>query len=372
MRVHGFVAPLADQGPTRGPQHVFVNRRIVRDKTIAHAILDAYSVGHDQGAQPRGAPVHRDAARPRRRERAPDQGRGAVPRAVARPRGRAPGVGRRARRGPRCRSCRCSRRSASAAARRRSPAPASRPAGVLAGWLARVARAPGCDGRATRRGTAHSSAGGAGVARRRRDITGIGARCGRLTPLGQFRDTFILAVDDEGIVIIDQHVAHERVLFERIMRAAHRRRAREPAAARAAGPRAAPARARRRSLARAADLARFGFDVEEFGGASVRVTAVPALLGAAEDATRALRALAEDLEGLDRGLRASSEALQAHRRDDGLPRRGEGQRPADAREDASTSSTSCARTAYSTVCPHGRPVMLRITRREIEKSFERI
>ena len=37
-----------------------------------------------------------------------------------------------------------------------------------------------------------------------------------MIPLGQFRDTFIVAVDDEGIAIIDQHVAHERVLFERI------------------------------------------------------------------------------------------------------------------------------------------------------------
>ena len=35
-------------------------------------------------------------------------------------------------------------------------------------------------------------------------------------PLGQFRDTFIIAVDEDGIAIIDQHVAHERVLFERI------------------------------------------------------------------------------------------------------------------------------------------------------------
>src|SRR5579862_4458923 len=44
MRVFGYAAALADQGPTRGPQHVFVNRRIVKDRTIAHAIIDAYSV----------------------------------------------------------------------------------------------------------------------------------------------------------------------------------------------------------------------------------------------------------------------------------------------------------------------------------------
>ena len=44
MHDHGFVAALGDQGPARGPQNVFVNRRIVKDRTIAHAIIDAYSV----------------------------------------------------------------------------------------------------------------------------------------------------------------------------------------------------------------------------------------------------------------------------------------------------------------------------------------
>ena len=52
-----------------------------------------------------------------------------------------------------------------------------------------------------------------------------------MIPLGQFRDTFIVAIDDEGICIIDQHVAHERVLFERIMERLTRGTAREPAAA---------------------------------------------------------------------------------------------------------------------------------------------
>ncbi|MCA1563544.1 MAG: DNA mismatch repair endonuclease MutL [Acidobacteria bacterium] len=44
LKVHGYVAALGEQGPVRGAQHVFVNRRIVKDRTIAHAIADAYSV----------------------------------------------------------------------------------------------------------------------------------------------------------------------------------------------------------------------------------------------------------------------------------------------------------------------------------------
>ena len=41
--IKGYVAALAEQGPTRGSQNVFVNRRIVKDRTIAHAIIEAYS-----------------------------------------------------------------------------------------------------------------------------------------------------------------------------------------------------------------------------------------------------------------------------------------------------------------------------------------
>src|SRR5688572_15339643 len=52
LRLHGFIAALAEQGPVRGPQHVFVNRRIVKDRTIAHAILDAYSVATNKERSP--------------------------------------------------------------------------------------------------------------------------------------------------------------------------------------------------------------------------------------------------------------------------------------------------------------------------------
>ena len=44
IRLSGYIAALAEQGPTRGPQNVFINRRIVKDRTIAHAIITAYSV----------------------------------------------------------------------------------------------------------------------------------------------------------------------------------------------------------------------------------------------------------------------------------------------------------------------------------------
>ena len=50
LRLTGYVAALAEQGPTRGPQNVFINRRIVKDRTIAHAIIDAYSPRRSRSA----------------------------------------------------------------------------------------------------------------------------------------------------------------------------------------------------------------------------------------------------------------------------------------------------------------------------------
>src|SRR4029434_1305468 len=48
----GYIAALAEQGPTRGPQNVFINRRIVKDRTIAHAIIDSYSVASIKEPRP--------------------------------------------------------------------------------------------------------------------------------------------------------------------------------------------------------------------------------------------------------------------------------------------------------------------------------
>jgi hypothetical protein len=87
-----------DQGPVRGAQNVFVNRRIVKDRTIAHAISEAYSVATIQERSPRSISFsHRAGAR--RRQRASHEGRGPVSRAVAGARGAAARARRRARTG---------------------------------------------------------------------------------------------------------------------------------------------------------------------------------------------------------------------------------------------------------------------------------
>jgi DNA mismatch repair protein MutL len=189
-----------------------------------------------------------------------------------------------------------------------------------------------------------------------------------MTPLGQFRHTFIIAVDDEGLVIVDQHVAHERILFEQVM---ERLTARSLESQRLLTPIVLDLSAGEHQtlVAHAGALARVGFDLEDFGGSSVRLSAVPALLDWAR-ADAALRAVAADLDGLapgagvDDALRRIGATMACHaavKANDPL-----------TREKMQYLLDELRRTAHSSVCPHGRPVVLRLTRREIERNFERI
>ena len=189
-----------------------------------------------------------------------------------------------------------------------------------------------------------------------------------MIPLGQFRDTFIIAVDDEGVAIIDQHVAHERVLFEQVTERLTTGRLESQRLLTPVLLDLSPAQ-REALKQHGGTLEKFGMEVEEFGGDSVRLSAVPAILDPAEcEAT--IRALADDLEGLGGGTRAD-EAL----------RRIAATMACHAAVKANYPLTlakmryileELRRTAYSSVCPHGRPVVLRLTRREIEKNFQRI
>ena len=189
-----------------------------------------------------------------------------------------------------------------------------------------------------------------------------------MIPLGQFRDTFIIAIDDEGIAIIDQHVAHERVLFERVMQRLTDGRLEsqlllEPLVVELS------ASGCQVLLSRTAELERFGFEVAEFGGNSLRLAAVPALL-TPDESVAAVRALAEDLDGLERGTTVE-EALKRIAALTACHAAVKANAPL-THEKMAHIIEELRRTAYSTICPHGRPVMLRLTRREIEKNFQRI
>jgi DNA mismatch repair protein MutL len=189
-----------------------------------------------------------------------------------------------------------------------------------------------------------------------------------MIPLGQFRDTFIIAVDAEGVAIIDQHVAHERVLFERVM---ERLSTGKLESQRLLVPliiEVAPS-AHQALVDRSKELERLGFEIEAFGAGTIKVTAVPALLKTG-DSSRALLALAEDLEGLDRGAQVQ-DALQRIAATTACHAAVKANDPL-TYEKMTHILDELRATSYSTVCPHGRPVMLRLTRREIEKNFDRI
>ena len=122
-------------------------------------------------------------------------------------------------------------------------------------------------------------------------------------------------------------------------------------------------------IGRAAELERLGFEVEAFGDSTIKVTAVPALLRT-EDSAKTLQALAEDLEGLDRGAQVQ-DALQRIAATTACHAAVKANYPL-TYEKMTHILEELRATAYSTICPHGRPVMLRLTRREIEKNFDRI
>ena len=353
ITIHGFVAALGDQGPVRGAQNVFVNRRIVKDRTIAHAIIDAYSVATIKERSPEVhlflsiAPdrvdvnVHPTKAEVRFLEQS------LVHEVLRRALGDALGHGR----APEL-------QLASVQLHPSEPANMIIP-GVLAG--ASVANRWGSEQLPTSNLQPPTSNLEPPPADRTVDIR-------PMIPLGQFRDTFILAVDDEGIAIIDQHVAHERVLFEQVMERLTTGRLESQRLLTPLLLDLSPAQ--RQALAQhVSTLERFGLEVEEFGGDSVRLSALPAVLDRS-DCEAAIRALADDLEGLDRGARVE-DALRRIAATMACHAAVKANYPLTL-EKMRFILDELRRTAYSSVCPHGRPVVLRLTRREIEKNFQRI
>ena len=401
--IYGLVAALGDRGPVRGPQNVFVNGRLVRDKTIGHAISAAYSVATIKERSPEvhlfielpadkvDVNVHPTKAEVRFLDQSyvHEAVRHALQDALGQ--GAPPPL----------------QLTGAPAPHGHEPSPRGLPGvfgapGYLPRWIPaddwRPLSSPGSGpvaGHADVEGAASSPldvargdpepvegsappaaapfpplAGRASVVSAPGQLAPAAAPAGArpLVPLGQFRQTYIIAIDEDGIAIVDQHVAHERVLFEQVM---ERLSAGALPSQRLLAPLVMELSPSQRGALEGhrADLERLGFEVEEFGGGTVRLCAVPALLDLGE-AEGAVRALAEDLDGLDRGGRvqdvlrriaATTACHAAVKANQAL-----------GYEKMVHILDELRRTAYSSVCPHGRPVVLRLTRREIEKNFQRI
>jgi DNA mismatch repair protein MutL len=189
-----------------------------------------------------------------------------------------------------------------------------------------------------------------------------------IRPLGQLDESFIIATDDEGLLLIDQHVAHERILFDKYRA---RESARTSESQQLLIPETfdlTPAQAAVFDTV-AAELESYGFDLMRLSGRTVAIKAAPADLPAGE----ARNMLAEILDTVDAEKKGSARET--------------------LRDDIAASLACHAaikvnmlltpekmrwlidrllKTSSPTTCPHGRPVILRLATRDILKGFHRI
>ncbi len=189
-----------------------------------------------------------------------------------------------------------------------------------------------------------------------------------LHPLGQIRNSFILAVNEDGLWIIDQHVAHERVLFERVLR---QRLAQRVESQRLLMPLVIELTTAQRAIFSniAEELAHNGFEAEPFGSRSVAVKIAPAGV----DASQIEHLLSEIFEQVNR----EDQAINL-----------------DTVRTRIAASIAChaaikvnmpleqnkmewllaelSKTEHPMACPHGRPVVLRYSMQDIQKAFKRM
>lgn len=187
-----------------------------------------------------------------------------------------------------------------------------------------------------------------------------------IRPLGQLEASFIVATDDEGLLLIDQHKAHERILFDQY-RARERRTTESQHLLMPETFDLTPAQATAFDAV-SEDLETYGFGLMRLSGRTVAVRAVPADLPSGEARTL----LAELLDSIEADRRTLTRASMDERISLAL-----------ATSAAIKYSTVLAPekmrwlvdrlllTTSPTTCPHGRPVILRLATHDIEKSFRR-
>lgn len=188
-----------------------------------------------------------------------------------------------------------------------------------------------------------------------------------LRVLGQFGSTYLVCERGDDLYLLDQHAAHERVVFERL-RALHR--GQEPSIQRLLVPdmiELSPPE--ERALEEVRDkLAALGFEISPFGGRTYAIHSVPSLLSRARASALVSETLLELSEGertdaLDDSIDAVLARMACHT----AIRAGDSVSTSEARQLLSDLDS----VPYAANCPHGRPVVVRIEREEIERWFGR-
>jgi DNA mismatch repair protein MutL len=189
-----------------------------------------------------------------------------------------------------------------------------------------------------------------------------------LRPLGQIHESFIIAAGRDGLWIIDQHVAHERILFERVLK---QRAAGKVETQRLLMPLVVQLTpGQQLEYARIADeLSAIGFETEPFGNRTIAVKAAPAAIGTA-DLEKVLTEILETAEAELRGV-----SLEDLRRSIAASIACQAAIKINTRLDQAKMEwllRALAATDCPMSCPHGRPIALQYSTREILKAFHRI
>jgi len=196
----------------------------------------------------------------------------------------------------------------------------------------------------------------------------LAPQLGSLKPLGQIRESFILAVNHEGLWIIDQHVAHERVLFEKVLK---QRTAQKVESQRLLMPLVLELTPAQQAVFAeiSEELNRNGFEAEPFGSRSVAVKIAPAGVEAAQ-IERMLHELLDQFSREEQALNmeavririAASIACHAAIKVN-MPLE---------QNKMEWLLSELSKTECPMSCPHGRPVVLRYSLKDIQKAFKRI
>jgi DNA mismatch repair protein MutL len=189
-----------------------------------------------------------------------------------------------------------------------------------------------------------------------------------LKPLGQLRDSFILAANEEGLWIIDQHVAHERVLFEKILREREVEKVQRQRLLMPMLVDLLPAQMVS-FAAIAKELELNGFEAEPFGPNTLAIKAAPVGLEGRELERMLEEVLAvpereqqtENAETRGRRIAASIACHAAIKVN----------MPLDPKK-IDWLLTELGKTEHPTSCPHGRPIALRYSHKDIQRAFQRI